>query len=160
MQMNPTKLTVAAGLLTLLTACAAQAPRTIVIREEARHPAYVHALSDLRAAEWMIEHRPGDARVSSDENVALEEIQASIREMKQAAIEDGKDIHDHPPVDAKLDRSGRLHKAVELLHKVHADVARAEDEPETRELQHRIIRHVDEATRATEHAIHDAERGL
>jgi len=24
------------------------------------HPAYLHALEDLRAARWMIEHRPGD----------------------------------------------------------------------------------------------------
>jgi hypothetical protein len=160
MQMNPVKLSVAATLLTLLTACAAQAPRTVHVREEARHPAYIHALSDLRAARWLIEHRPGDARVDADEDVALAEIQASIKEIRQAAIEDGKDVDDQPPVDAHLDHKGRLHKAVELLHKVHADVAREEDDPMTRDLQRRIIRHVDEATRATEHAIHDAERGI
>ncbi len=158
MHVNPAKIAVTTVLLTLLTACAAQAPRPE--REEPKHPAYVHALSDLRAAQWLIEHRPGDARVSNDEDLALSEIQASIREMKQAAIDDGKDVADHPPVDAKLDRQGRLHKAIELLHKVHSDVAREEDDPATRDLQRRIIHHVDEAARATEHAVHDAERGL
>ncbi|MDB5815426.1 MAG: hypothetical protein JWN23_2543 [Rhodocyclales bacterium] len=160
MHMNPVKLSVAASLLTLLTACAAQAPRTVYVREEVQHPAYIHALSDLRAARWLIEHRPGDARVDADENVALTEIQTSIKEIRQAAIDDGKDLDDKPPVDAHLDRKGRLHKAAELLHKVHADVAREEDDPVARDLQRRIVRHVDEATRATEHAIHDAERAL
>ena len=29
-----------------------------------KHPFYLHALSDLRSARWLIEHRPGDAAVS------------------------------------------------------------------------------------------------
>ena len=29
-----------------------------------KHPFYLHALSDLRTARWMLEHRPGDAAVS------------------------------------------------------------------------------------------------
>ena len=27
------------------------------------HPAYLHALTDLRAARWNLEHRPGDAEI-------------------------------------------------------------------------------------------------
>jgi len=125
-----------------------------------RHPAYLHALTDLRAARWLIEHRPGDARVSADEDVAITRIDEAIREIKRAAIDDGKDIHDHPPVDAQLDNRGRLHRAEELLHKVHDDIAREEDDPLTRGLRDRAVRHVDEAMGATHHAIVDAERGL
>lgn len=125
-----------------------------------RHPAYLHALTDLRAARWLIEHRPGDARVSADEDVAITRIDEAIREIKRAAIDDGKDIHDHPPVDAWLDNRGRLHRAEELLHKVHDDIAREEDDPLTRGLRDRAVRHVDEAMGATHHAIVDAERGL
>lgn len=125
-----------------------------------RHPAYLHALTDLRAARWLIEHRPGDARVSADEDVAITRIDEAIREIKRAAIDDGKDIHDHPPVDTQLDHRGRLHRAEELLHKVHADIAREEDDPLTRGLRDRAVRHVDEAMGATHHAIVDAERGL
>jgi len=125
-----------------------------------RHPAYLHALTDLRAARWLIEHRPGDVRVSADEDVAITRIDEAIREIKRAAIDDGKDIHDHPPVDAQLDNRGRLHRAEELLHKVHDDIAREEDDPLTRGLRDRAVRHVDEAMGATHHAIVDAERGL
>ena len=76
-----------------------------------KHPFYLHALTDLRAARWLIEHRPGDAAVSGDEDVAITRIDNAINEIKKAAIDDGKDIKDHPPVDATLDKKGRLHRA-------------------------------------------------
>lgn len=125
-----------------------------------KHPAYLHALTDLRAARWLIEHRPGDARVSADEDVAITRIDEAIGEIKHAAIDDGKDIHDHPPVDMHLDNRGRLHQAEELLRKVHSDIAREEDDPLTRGLRDRAVHHVDEAIGATHRAIVDAERGL
>ena len=124
-----------------------------------KHPFYLHALSDLRAARWLLEHRPGDAAVSTQEDVAVTEIDKAINEIKKASIDDGKDIHDHPPVQGANDRPGRLHKAAELLHKVHGDVAREEDDPFTRGLRDRAIMHIDEAMHATEHAIHDVEHG-
>ena len=124
-----------------------------------KHPAYLHALSDLRAARWMLEHRPGDAAVSAQEDVAITEIDKAIGEIKKASIDDGKDIHDHPPVEVGNDRPGRLHKAVELLQKVHSDVAREEDDPFTRGLRDRAIMHIDEALHATQHAIGDVRNG-
>jgi len=124
-----------------------------------KHPYYLHALSDLRAARWLIEHRPGDAAVSGQEDIAVAEIDKAIGEIKRAAIDDGKDIHDHPPVQGPNDRPGRLHKALELLRKVHNDVAREEDDPMTRGLRDRAVGHVDEAIHATEHAIGDVKHG-
>lgn len=124
-----------------------------------KHPFYLHALSDLRAARWLIEHRPGDPAVSGQEDVAVAEIDKAIGEIKHAAIDDGKDIHDHPPVQGPNDRPGRLHKALELLHKVHNDVAREEDDPMTRGLRDRAVGHIDEAIHATEHAIGDVRHG-
>jgi len=124
-----------------------------------KHPFYLHALSDLRAARWLIEHRPGDPAVSGQEDVAVAEIDKAIGEIKHAAIDDGKDIHDHPPVQGPNDRPGRLHKALELLRKVHNDVAREEDDPMTRGLRDRAVGHVDEAIHATEHAIGDVKHG-
>jgi hypothetical protein len=124
-----------------------------------KHPAYLHALSDLRAARWLIEHRPGDAAASAQEDVAITEIDKAINEIKKASIDDGKDIHDHPPVQGVADRPGRLHKAVELLRKVHGDVAKEEDDPFTRGLRDRAIMHIDEALHATEHAIGDVRNG-
>ncbi len=148
-----TKPLLAAFLLTLTLPFAANADLP------GKHPAYLHALSDLRAARWMLEHRPGDAAVSAHEDVAIAEIDAAIGEIKHAAIDDGKNIGDHPNVDAPNNRRGRLHKAQELLHKVHADVAREEDDPMTRGLRDRAVGHIDAAIRATNGALGDAEHG-
>jgi hypothetical protein len=124
-----------------------------------KHPAYLHALSDLRAARWMLEHRPGDPAVSAQEDVAITEIDKAIGEIKKASIDDGKNLEDHPPVQGINDRPGRLHKAAELLRKVHGDVAREEDDPFTKGLRDRAIMHIDEALHATEHAIGDVRTG-
>ena len=83
------------------------------------------------------------------------EIDHAIDEIKHASIDDGKDLHEHPAVDLPGDPPGRLHKALDLLRKVHQDIDREEDDPESRELKHRALRHVDEAMHATEHAIED-----
>ena len=124
-----------------------------------KHPYYLHALSDLRAARWMLSHRPGDPAVSAQEDVAITEIDKAIGEIKKASIDDGKNLEDHPPVQGINDRPGRLHKALELLRKVHGDVAREEDDPFTKGLRDRAIMHIDEATHATEHAIGDVRTG-
>ena len=124
-----------------------------------KHPAYLHALTDLRAARWNLEHRPGDAAVSAQEDVAIVETDRAIREAKVAAVEDGKNIEDHPPADAHIDRPGRLHHALELLNKAKNDVAREEDNPESRNLRNRVVEHVDLAIEATRHAIRDVEQG-
>jgi hypothetical protein len=124
-----------------------------------KHPAYLHALSDLRAARWMLEHRPGEAAVSAHEDLAIAQIDQAIGEIKRAAIDDGKDIHDHPPVDVAADHPGHLHKALELLRKVRADVAHEEDDPMTRGLRARAENHINAAVHETEHAIGDVERG-
>jgi hypothetical protein len=124
-----------------------------------KHPFYLHALSDLRTARWMLEHRPGDAAVSGQEDVAITEIDAAIGEIKRAAIDDGKDIHDHPKADGPNDRPGRLHKALELLRKTHEDVAREEDDPVTKGLRNRAVGHIDGAIHATEVAIRDVKTG-
>lgn len=120
------------------------------------HPAYLHALSDLRAARWMLEHRSGDAAISSQEDVAITEIDHAIDEIKRASIDDGKDLNDHPPVDRPMDQPGRLHAALDMLGRVHHDIDREEDDPMARELKHRAIAHVDGAAHAVEGAISDA----
>ena len=124
-----------------------------------RHPAYLHALTDLRDARWNLEHRPGDAAVSSQEDVAIVETDRAIQEAKTAAMEDGKNIEDHPHEDANINRAGRLHHALEFLQKAKNDVAREEDNPETRNLRNRIVEHTDLAIEATRHAIRDVEQG-
>ena len=123
------------------------------------HPAYLHALTDLREARWNLEHRPGDAAVSTQEDVAIVETDRAINDAKTAAMEDGKNLWQHPPEDAKIDRRGRLHHANELLRKARKDVAEGESNPQAVELRNRVIGHIDLAIQATDRAIHDVEQG-
>lgn len=143
-----------------ISACVVRpAPQPRIQYRPEEHPAYLHALSDLRAARWLVTHRAAENyAMSEDEGLAITEINAAIGEIKHAAMDDGKDIDEHPPIDARLNRSGRLHQAVELLHKVHSDIAREEDDSRARGLQHRALQHVDVAMHAVERALADIDR--
>ena len=112
------------------------------------HPAYLHALSDLRAARWLIEHRPGDWVQTADEQEAVRQIDAGIGDIKQAAFNDGKNLADHPPVDERPDHRGRIHEAVDYLKKARADVAGEEDNGFANGLRGRAMGHIDAAIQA------------
>lgn len=124
------------------------------------HPAFLHALTDLRDARWNLEHRPGDNRVRAHEENATVSIDRAIGEITKAAIEDRKNTYIHPKEDARLDHPGRLHHALDLLRKARADASGEEDNPEVRGLRHRAIEHIDVAIRETERAIYDVEHNL
>jgi hypothetical protein len=118
------------------------------------HPYYLHALSDLRAARWMIEHRPGNWQQTVDETEAVRRIDAAIGEIKKAAIEDGKDIADHPKLDERNDHDGRLHEALDFLRKARQDISHDEDNRFAQGLQARAYGHIDGAINAVKKAIH------
>jgi hypothetical protein len=119
-----------------------------------QHPYYLHALSDLRAARWMIEHRPGNWVQTQDEIEAVRRIDAAINEIKKASIEDGKNLVDHPPVDELADHNGRLHKALDYLRKARQDISHDEDNVFAQGLQSRAYGHIDGAIGAVKRAIH------
>lgn len=121
------------------------------------HPAYLHALADLRAARWLLAHRQGDWAVSVHEANAIGRVDRAIAEIRQAAIDDGKDIHDHVGVDDTGDYRGRLHRAADLLGRVRGDLNREEDNGYANGLKHRALHHVDEALNETRGAIWDVE---
>ncbi len=123
-----------------------------------RHPRYLHALSDLRTARWLLEERSINPTISFHENTAIVEIDRAVRELKEAAIDDGRDIHEHPPVDVPVGPGpGRLHKVSELLRGARADLSVEEDNPEVGHLRHRAFEHIDRALQETDAAIRDME---
>src|SRR3954447_5848553 len=69
-------------------------PHPVAVHPVAGHPAYMHALSDLRAAR---RHPPppANAQVKWDEKMAIREIDAAMSEIRRAAIDDGKPVDDH-----------------------------------------------------------------
>ena len=118
------------------------------------HPYYLHALSNLRAARWMINHRPGNWQQTVDENEAIRRIDAAIHEIKKASIEDGKNPEDHPPVTEVADHMGRLHKALDFLRQARQDISHDEDNAFAQGLQARAYGHIDGAIGAVKRAIH------
>ena len=146
----PTLCTLAALALAAFLPCTASAD------QPGRHPSYLHALDDLRDARFQLQRRHGDLQVKWDENVAIKEIDAALNEIKKASIDDGKNLADHPPIDVRLDYRGRLHHALELLHKAHADVQQEEDNNFAHGLQHRALQHIDAAINFTEQGLANA----
>jgi hypothetical protein len=120
------------------------------------HPAYLHALSDLRNARANIERKGGDAAMKWDEHDAIVEIDRAIGDIKQASIDDGKNLEDHPPVDAHEPRVGRLHKGLDALRAARRDVEQEEDNAYASGLRNRAIHDIDEAIRFVEAGIQAA----
>jgi hypothetical protein len=118
------------------------------------HPAYLHALSDLRAARHYLNDGWAWEPVRRDDNAAIREIDAAINEIKMAAINDGKGDRDPFPIDSHLSPHDRFRKANELLFSAHNDLSKAEDVPQSRGLRDRAILHVDHA----HHIVDNAER--
>jgi hypothetical protein len=119
---------------------------------QGRHPAYLHALSDLRAARAHLQvHNGGD--LGHEEKEAVHAINDAIAEIKKASIDDGKDLNDHPPVDTGLDHTGRLRRAKQLLERAHQDISEEEDNDFAQGLQQRALGHIDRAIRKVDEAI-------
>ena len=116
-----------------------------------KHPGFLHALTDLRTARWFLNHQAGDAKVYGDEDVAISEIDAAIGEIKKAAIDDGKDLNDHPAVDTK-EHGSRLLKSIETLDAAERDVKGEEDNPEVKNLRHAAFEHIKKARDAANKA--------
>lgn len=116
------------------------------------HPAYLRALSDLRAARHYLNDGWAWEPVRRDDNAAIREIDAAIDEIKRAAIDDGKSPNAPFPIDQHLGPHDRFRKANELLAAAHNDLARAEDVPQSRGLRDRAIGHVDTAHHIVDNA--------
>ncbi len=133
----------------------APAPAPVPVAAPAQHPAYLHALTDLRAARGYL-RRPAGAMVKWDENRAIREIDAAINEIKRASVDDGKNIEDHPAVDDHMVWGGRLQKALELVETARRDVNQEEDNGFAQGLKNRAIGHIDLASRAIHDGMADA----
>ena len=142
-----TKLVLMAGLAGSLGTTALQAQQV-----PGPHPAYLHALSDLRAARHYLHDGWAWEPVRKDDNAAIREIDAAINEIKRAAIDDGKGDNDPFPIDTHVSPHDRFRKANELLYSAHNDLAKAEDVPESRGLRDRALMHVDKAHNVVDNA--------
>src|ERR1700677_1840929 len=74
------------------------------------HPAYLHALSDLRAARHYLNDNWAWGGVRREDEAAVGHIDAAINEIKRAAIDDGKVLNDPFPIDSHLSPHDRWRK--------------------------------------------------
>ncbi len=119
------------------------------------HPAYIHAMRDLRYARFLLA-RPSATNVTRPEYAAVGEIDRALFEITRAAIDDGKNIYAYEPADAGLDRHGRLRRALELLHGARHDlVVNGESDPAAIGWRNGAFRHIDAAMFDTRRALHN-----
>jgi len=90
-----------------------------------------------------------------EEEHAIREIDMALREIHQAAIDDGKPVGEHVPIDARLKRTDRFHKALELLDRARKDVRMEEDDPRAQGLRDRALLHIDAAHNIIERIVHN-----
>jgi hypothetical protein len=120
-------------------------PMTLQAEVQRPHPAYLHALSDLRTARHYLNDGWAWAPVGRDDNAAIHQIDGAIAEIKKASIDDGKGLNDPFPIDTRVSPHDRFRKANELLWSAHNDLSRADDVPQARGLRDRAIGNVDRA---------------
>ena len=130
--------------LCLVITAAAALPGLVSADTPGHHPAYLHARSDLRRAQFLM-------RVREEPNVtrrlveADRAVDAAIGEIDRAAVIDRKDIEEHPHVDAFPDRRGRFGRIVELLRSARRDLEKEEDSGRARGWRDAAFRHIDDA---------------
>ncbi len=133
------------------TDTAMMAPPPVV----AIHPRYLSALSDLRYARALL-WRPDFREVMRDQRAAVDEIDHAIAEAKRAAIDDGKNVEDHPPVDARMGWEGRFRKALEVLDHARGDLSFTETNMAAAPWRDAARANVDRARAFVEKAMRDS----
>jgi hypothetical protein len=122
------------------------------------HPAYLHALSDLRLMRAYLDRLTPNERVDDESARAIEEIDAAIREIKIASIDDNKPLGEHMSIDARITPSNRFRKAREAGNAAWADINREEDNEYARGLKHRALDHIEKANHIVDHIMSRFDR--
>jgi hypothetical protein len=120
------------------------------------HPEYIYALQDLRLARAYLNDGWAWEAVRQQDNQAIREIDAAIHDIKAAAIDDGKSINDHPPIDVHMGWHDRFGQAMDRLKRAHGDIARSQTMNESIDLRNHALRHIDAAESTVENAWHTA----
>jgi hypothetical protein len=123
---------------------------------QGRHPRYLRARTDLRTAQLFARVRE-EPNVTRNLQAAAREIEAAIGEIDRAAVLDRRDLNDHPPIDARLERKDRFRKIVDLLRSARGDIEGEEDNPRARGWRAVAFKHIDEALNAVHRAAVDAK---
>jgi hypothetical protein len=110
-----------------------------------KHPAYLHARSDLAKARQLMNLPGEEGNVSVQLRNAVEEVNQAIGEIDRAAVLDHKDMDDHPAIDTNLKCLNKFHEIFRLLRSAQKDIDREEDNPASRVWRNRANGEINEA---------------
>lgn len=134
----------AAMFLTLAISASAETP--------GKHPAYLHARSDLAKARQLMQEGE-EGNVAAQLRNALNEVNQAIGEIDRAAVLDRKDVDDHPPIDANLKCLNKFREIFRLLHSAQKDIDREEDNPASRQWRNRANGDINDAVKFVKKAL-------
>jgi len=103
------------------------APVMVQAQTAPDHPHYTKALTDLRLARALL-MVPDDTGAKKFSATADNDIDQALAEIKHAAIDDGKSLDDHPPIDANVSHRDRLHEVQALIESASRDLNAEEDD--------------------------------
>jgi len=139
----------------MLAACAPVVPVTAQAQWYMQNPGYLQAMSDLRTAYWLIDHKdPNSPGQAFEESQALQNIHAAFGYLKDVNLADGSRPTDGPPPNFVWgDHRGRLHQAYDLLMRAHQEVGFQDPNPLAAHWRNAMGVHLDAAIRYTGAAI-------
>ncbi|BAZ49311.1 hypothetical protein NIES4103_19230 [Nostoc sp. NIES-4103] len=90
------------------------------------HPDYLHARSDLRKAELLLQ-RPDEYNVTQEARIAAQKVHQAIQDIDVAGVLDGKNIDNYPPIDTSLNHHDKFRAIYKLLRRADKDLSKEED---------------------------------
>ncbi|MGO9317229.1 MAG: hypothetical protein ACLPXT_14355 [Terracidiphilus sp.] len=110
----------------------------------AQHPAYLHALSDLRTARGYL-NMPARPETRGACKHAIKEVGRAIDDIAKAVSDYGRDPNVTPPPQGTGNANWPIHSAIRLLKEARADVEHGRDLPENHGLREHSLEHIDKA---------------
>lgn len=101
-----------------------------------KHPYYLHARSDLRKAELLLQ-QPDEPNVSQQEKSAYDKVHQAIVDIDKAAVLDRKAVNDNPAIDTSLKHLDKFRSIYKLLRSAEQDLSKEEDNRSAIVLLHR-----------------------
>jgi hypothetical protein len=114
-------------------------------QEEGSHPAFLKALSDLRLMRAYLDKLAPTEVLDERSKNALVEVDAAIHEIKEAGIDDGKDLGDHAPIDASIKPADRFRKARSAGNAAWNDLLKEAGNDFGNGAKHRTLEHIGNA---------------
>lgn len=110
----------------------------------AQHPAYLHALSDLRTARGYLQ-MPARPETKDSCKHAVKEISRAIDDISKAVRDYGRDPDVTPLPQGAGSANWPIHSAIRLMKEARADIEHGRDLPENHGLREHSLEHIDKA---------------